>query len=200
MSSRKNAFKRVVVWFSRAVGGMFFSREYLTGRWFDQRSMGWKWLWRGVLFQKILGFNRRVPWPCSPFITISNARKIVFHPDDMNNFQTYGVYFQNFKGSITIGKGTYIAPNVGIITSNHVPGKLSSHAPGKDVVIGKACWIGMNSVLLPGVVLGDNTIVGAGSIVTKSFPEGDMTIVGNPAVILRRNEPAGGTDTPPDRV
>ena len=42
----------------------------------------------------------------------------------------------------------------------------------KDVVLGKYCWIGMNSVILPGVVLGDHTVVGAGSVVTKSLSKG----------------------------
>ena len=49
------------------------------------------------------------------------------------------------------------------------------------VTIGNSCFIGMNSLLLPGVELGDHTIVGAGSVVTKSFPEGNVVIAGNPA-------------------
>lgn len=47
--------------------------------------------------------------------------------------------------------------------------------------IGDNCFIGYNSILLPGVELGNNTIVGAGSVVTKSFPEGNVVIAGNPA-------------------
>ena len=84
-------------------------------------------------------------------------------------------------GKIVIGEGTYIAPNVGIITTNHDLNNPDEHLGGEDVLIGKQCWIGMNSVILPGVVLGDHTIVGAGSIVTKSFHEGNCVIAGNPA-------------------
>lgn len=62
---------------------------------------------------------------------------------------------------------------------------MSKSAIGKDVVIGSNCWIGMNAVILPGVVLGDRTIVGAGGIVTKSFPNGHCIIAGNPAKIIR---------------
>ena len=62
----------------------------------------------------------------------------------MNNFQGFGNYFQNFSAKIVIGRGTYIAPNVGIITVNHNLKNLDKHLPGKDVVISEKCWIGMN--------------------------------------------------------
>ncbi|WP_333558948.1 DapH/DapD/GlmU-related protein [Enterococcus lactis] len=52
--------------------------------------------------------------------------------------------------------------------------------------MGEQCWIGMNSVLLPGIILGPKTIVGAGSIVTKSFKEGNCVIAGNPAKVIRK--------------
>ena len=83
---------------------------------------------------------------------------------------------------------SYIAPNVGLVTANHVLTDLEQHQPGKDIVLGKNCWIGMNSTVLPGVVLGDHTVVGAGSVVTKSFPEGWQVIAGNPAKMIRKLE------------
>jgi acetyltransferase-like isoleucine patch superfamily enzyme len=103
-----------------------------------------------------------------------------------HNFQGFGNYFQNFSGKIVVGRGTYIAPNVGIITANHDPLDLDKHLPGEDVILGEGCWIGMNSVILPGVVLGPHTIVGAGSVVTKSFIEGNCIIAGNPASVIRK--------------
>ena len=56
----------------------------------------------------------------------------------------------------------------------------------EDIVLGEQCWIGMNSVILPGVKLGIHTIVGAGSVVTKSFEDGFCIIAGNPAKIIRK--------------
>jgi hypothetical protein len=175
----------ILLLFLKQIGSIFFDSRYLRGRYFDSGFMGWKWVLRSILWQKVFGFNRHIPWPISPFISISSAENISFDVNDLSNFQLFGCYFQNFSAQIVIGKGTYIAPNVGIITSNHNPNDLRTHLPGKDVIIGKNCWIGMNSIILPGVKLGDNTVVGAGSVVTKSFPQGSCVIAGNPAKIIK---------------
>lgn len=165
---------------------LFFDSKYLRGRWFDEGIIGYYWCLKGILYQKILRFNSKVPWPMTPLSIIARPEDVIFDPDDLNNFQSPGCYFSNVKGKIIIGKGTYIAPNVGIITANHNVYNLDEHEEGRDVIIGKNCWIGMNSIILPGVILGDRTIVGAGSVVTKSFPEGNVIIAGNPAKIIRK--------------
>lgn len=166
----------------------FYDKKYLRGKYFDRSWSGWSWAFRGILWQKILGFNRSVPWPVSSQIRVLNWRNIEFDVDDINNFQSFGNYYQNFNAKITIGKGSFIGPNVGIITSNHNLHDLPTHGKGDDVMIGKDCWIGMNSVLLPGVILGDGTVVGAGSVVTKPFPEGHQLVAGNPATVLKKYE------------
>lgn len=136
-----------------------YENKYLTGKWFTKENhyVGWNWV-----FQNARPFRRsKTPWPVSEHSRVVGAKNIVFHPDDLNNFQHFGCYFQG-KGQIKIGYGTYIAPNVGIITANHNVQNLDTHMPAKDVVLGDHCWVGMNSVILPGVVLGPQTIVGAG--------------------------------------
>ena len=139
-----------------------------------------------VFVQKILGYQRHIPFPVSFRSRISNWENIVFDIEDLGVFQNGGCYFQAAADAhIYIGKGTCIAANVGIITANHDLHDLTKAAPGKDVRLGEKCWIGMNSTILPGVTLGDHTIVGAGSVVTKSFPEGHCVIAGNPAKIIR---------------
>ncbi|MBB6062793.1 hypothetical protein HNP65_001245 [Thermosipho japonicus] len=184
----KKILKKLFVLFSKAILSLFFDRKYLKGKWFEDKIDGWFWAWRSVWFQKILGFNRRVPWPVSHQIIVGNPNDIIFDVDDLNNFQGFGKYFQSGYGKIVIGKGTLIASNVGIITGNHNPCKLEEHLPGKDVIIGENCWIGMNVVILPGVILGPRTIIGAGSVVTHSFPEGNCIIAGNPARIIKKLE------------
>jgi len=185
----KKTLKYIFISFSKLLLPLFFDKNYLQGRWFKGCITGWLWAWRGIRWQKIQRFNSHIPWPVSHQIRISSAKNIVFHPDDLNNFQGFGNYYQNFSAKIVIGKRTYIAPNVGIITANHDPLNLDEHLPGKDVVLGEDCWIGMNSVILPGVILGPHTTVGAGSVVTKSFTEGHCLIVGNPASIKKRFGP-----------
>lgn len=166
-----------------------YDRKYCTGRHFSKRhfgifSTGWKWMVSDWRANHIAKTNLTVPWPVSASIRVACPENITFHPDDLNNFQGIGVYYQAF-GCITIGRGTYIAPNVGLITANHTINNLDAHDTPKPIVLGDACWIGMNSVILPGVTLGPNTVVGAGSVVTKSFPAGNCVIAGNPARIIR---------------
>lgn len=185
-----NSLKRIVTKIIRVIIlPSMYDKKIFKSKWFDNHStVGYRWVIRSIVWQKIFGFNRHIPWPVSPFNVVVNSKNITFHPDDLNNFNTYGTYFQNFSGHIYIGKGTHIAPNVGLITANHDTNNLQKHLPGKDISIGENCWIGMNSVILPGVVLGDKTIVGAGSIVTKSFEEGNCVIAGNPAKIIKKTK------------
>ena len=129
----------------------------------------------GFLIQKELEIiGGALANPKRPLVAILGGSKVSSKIGVINNLL-------EIADTIIIGKGTYIAPNVGIVTTNHDTSNLDRHLPGKNVELGKSCWIGMNSVILPGVVLGDNTIVGAGSVVTKSFPEGHCVIAGNPA-------------------
>jgi acetyltransferase-like isoleucine patch superfamily enzyme len=118
--------------------------------------------------------------------TVDEPSGIVFDVNDLQNFMHFGCYFSNVNGgTITIGKGTQIAPNVGIITTNHSSADPAQHDLALNVTIGKDCWIAMNAVILPGVHLGDRTVVGAGAIVTKSFPQGHCVLAGAPARVLR---------------
>jgi hypothetical protein len=163
---------------------LFFDGKYLVGRHFDNGLAGYLWGIQSVWQKNILRLSKPTPFPSALTCRVSNGNNISFHPDDLNNFQSPGLYLQNFAGKIVIGRGCYLGPNVGIITANHKMTNLAEHASAKDVELGEGCWIGMNSVILPGVVLGPRTIVGAGSVVTKSFPQGDCVVVGSPARVM----------------
>lgn len=163
----------------------FFDKKYLSGRYFDSSYTGFLWAMRSIWQRNILRLAKPLPWPSSLTCIVSDPSNVSFHPDDLHIFQVQGTYFQNFKGHISIGKGCYIAQNVGIITANHSFEDLDAHEEGKSVTIGTHCWIGMNAVILPGVILGNNTVVAAGAVVTKSFEEGGVVIAGVPAKIVK---------------
>lgn len=175
-------FRFVVV---RIFGLYYYDRKYFKSKWFSTpNSWGYRWAYKDIVNRLIFKTNVDIPWPVSPMNDC--GKNVIFDPNDINNIAGGGgSYFQTFDAKIVIGSGTWIARNVGIITSNHDITNLERHQPGKDVVIGKNCWIGMNSVILPGVELGDHTVVGAGSVVTKSFDEGYCVIGGNPARKIR---------------
>ena len=169
-------------------GRLFYDKKYLCGELFNKYhySQGWTYIRKCWFPQKILGYARNVGFPVSRTVTVIGYKNIEFDPDNLTNFFSPGCYYQALDAKIIIGKDTFIGPNCGIITTNHDIRNLKNHVPGKDVIIGNNCWIGMNSVILPGVKLGNNTIVGVGSIVTKSFEEGNVVIAGNPAKIIKR--------------
>jgi len=133
------------------------------------------WMW---FIQKVIGVNKEAYWPMHFTSIVSNPKNIYAGIDTSPGYSP-GCYIQG-GGKVYIGDYTQIAPNVGIISSNH-----DLHDSRKKIVsevnIGRYCWIGMNAVILPGVCLGDFTIVAAGAIVTKSFVEGGCVIGGNPA-------------------
>ncbi|MBP5255652.1 MAG: sugar O-acetyltransferase [Clostridia bacterium] len=88
---------------------------------------------------------------------------------------------------IFVGDCTLIGPNVVIDTGTHpVCPELRErgYQYNLPVKIGKNCWIGAGSVILPGVTVGDNSVIGAGRVVTHDVPP-NVIAVGSPARVLR---------------
>lgn len=88
---------------------------------------------------------------------------------------------------IYVGDYTMFGPNVTVATAGH-PILPELREKGlqynASVRIGRNCWIGANSVIVPGVTIGDNSVIGAGSVVTRDIPAG-VVAVGNPCRVLR---------------
>ncbi len=94
---------------------------------------------------------------------------------------------------IYVGDYTMFGPNVTVATAGH-PIQPDLRRKGMQynapVRIGRNCWIGAGSLILPGVTIGDNVVIGAGSVVTKDIPS-NMVAVGNPCRVMR---PVGERD------
>lgn len=132
--------------------------------------------------QKVLGFNRAVYWPVHFCSTVTGPSNIHIGVGTAPGLSP-GCYIQGI-GRISIGDYTIVAPNVGIISANHDVYDLSKHHK-REVKIGRYCWLGMNSLVLPGVVLGDHTVVSAGAVVKDCFPEGYCVLAGVPARVVK---------------
>ena len=87
------------------------------------------------------------------------------------------------RGAIRVGPGSLIAFKTLILTRR----TDGSVAP---VTVGRNCFIGGGSVLMPGVTVGDHAIVGAGAIVTEDVPP-HCAVGGSPARVLRENLKTG---------
>ena len=61
---------------------------------------------------------------------------------------------------------------------------VESYRSKGDTVIEDGVWIGMRSMIMPGVRLGEGAVVAAGSIVTKDVPP-YAVVGGNPAKIIK---------------
>jgi acetyltransferase-like isoleucine patch superfamily enzyme len=136
-----------------------------------------------------LWYNQKVKGYCNAYWPVHQTSMILGWNNIYCGIETSpglspGNYISAFKGKMFIGDYTQIGPNVSIHTVNH---NLTDNRKfvAKNVNIGKYCWLGDQSIILPGVTLGDYTIVAAGSIVTKSFLEGYCIIAGNPAKVIK---------------
>lgn len=99
-----------------------------------------------------------------------------------------GPCYINALGGVTIGDATRLAQGAVIYSVDHAwrDSKKLPYDSGftKDpVVIADGCWIGANSIILPGTTLNRGCIVGAGAVVKGEFKAGSV-LAGNPAKVI----------------
>ena len=100
------------------------------------------------------------------------------------NFSLSAKFDRTYPKGMHIGEYTYVAFDAAILCHDMTRGLYL------DTYIGKNCFIGARSIILPGIKIGDGCIVGAGSIVTKDVPPG-CAVAGNPARVISENIKVG---------
>lgn len=104
--------------------------------------------------------------------------------DATSRFSLSARFDKTHPRGIHIGPESYVAFGAVILTHDMTRGLYL------DTIIGRRCFIGARSMILPGVRIGDECIVAAGSIVTKHVPP-RCIVGGNPARIIKENIEVG---------
>ncbi len=85
---------------------------------------------------------------------------------------------KNFPSGIHIGEYSHIGYGCVVLSHDFVRA-IYAHTR-----IGRHCFIGIRSIIMPGITIGDCVIIGAGSVVTHDIPPRSIA-AGNPAKIIR---------------
>ena len=86
-------------------------------------------------------------------------------------------------GGLVIEDNVMIAANCSIATNNH---DFNDRVilTCKPVHIKRNAWLGIGSIILPGVTIGENAVVAAGAVVSKDVPD-NAVVGGVPAKIIK---------------
>ena len=140
-------------------------------------------------WQKIFRINGNVPWPVHKSSQVLHHKNITVGKDSCPGLNL-GSYVQG-KGGIKIGDNLRMAANVGLISANHALDNYELWESPGPIEIGNNVWIGMNTVVMPGVKIGNNVIIGSGSVVTKDVPDNTIAF-GNPCKVYKKKPPYKG--------
>ena len=101
-----------------------------------------------------------------------------------------GVFF-DLPDKIIIEDECAISAGVKFITHEDCGNRIMSKwypRQRKKIVVGYGSWIGVNAIILNGVVLGKCCVVATGTVVTNSFPDYSV-VAGIPAKVVKTLRP-----------
>jgi Acetyltransferase (isoleucine patch superfamily) len=102
-----------------------------------------------------------------------------------NNVQMYNCDIdRGFAYLCEIGSNSVLS-QVAILTHDASMRKDLNMVKLGNVTIGENCFIGFESLIMPGVRIGNNSVVAARSVVTKDVPP-NVLVAGSPAKIIKK--------------
>lgn len=104
-----------------------------------------------------------------------------------NTMISLGAKIDVRRGKVYIGNNVHITYGC-VILSHDYTSIILGKKEKTITIIEDNVFIGVNSVVLPGVKIGRNSIIGAGSVVTKDIPPFSIA-VGNPAKVIKSLKP-----------
>ena len=142
---------------------------------------------RYFFMQKIIGFNRNVPWPVdfrSQILGSEHIKKgIMCDPGD-----NIGIYI-NAYGGLKLGNNVNIGQNTTITTTNHSLYDHRKISEKQGVLIGDNVWVGANCCIVAGVVIGSNVTIGAGCTIRQNIPSNSLVIQEPNSLIIKNKKP-----------
>jgi acetyltransferase-like isoleucine patch superfamily enzyme len=151
--------------------------------------LAWNYLWRNWF----LGHMVRVA-PRGVILTLHKWRGVKMGQDVF--IDPTSIIETAFPENITIGNDVRIT--AGCVIMSHIKAPHYLRETGlvpvvlKPVVLEDHCFIGVNSVIMPGVTVGKASVVTSGSVVVNNVPPYTM-VQGNPAKVIKQFPKPEGT-------
>lgn len=147
--------------------------------------------WTAPLVQRLArAYSLRVE---QPFRVQGEGRLMLGDPIEVARHRIpASVVFNTRSGSISIGAECVFGEEVMLLTGKHISAgeaaasgqPLHSVPPsGRDIVIGRGCYVGSRAIVIGPVTVGDYAVIGAGAVVTRDVPPHSF-VAGVPARVI----------------
>lgn len=94
-----------------------------------------------------------------------------------------GCRFDGRVGKIEIKNNVSLSVESYLLTESHLPNDPGFKSVSGGIIINDYAWIGLRSIIMPGVTIGVGAVIGAASTATKSIEDYKIA-VGSPAKVI----------------
>ena len=118
-----------------------------------------------------------------PLSLVEMYRKMGVSIGENCNMQRGVVIDYSHRHHVKIGNRVTLAPEVYVLAHDASTKLTLGYTKVANVVIEDDVFVGLRSIIMPGVTIGKGAIVAAGSVVTKNVPPAAI-VAGNPARVI----------------